>query len=189
MRFRELVAFAGLALLAMTLPAEAAWKSYVSQTLGFSFEAPGEVKAEKTRYRAAVAGQRDAVVYRSVDDNIEYKVTVVDFSDRAAEGAVLMEEAAYVLQQDKHVLMNDFGRVEPGKDAVYGRKMTFDLPMNGGRKSVATYFTKGRLYMLEATVLPANGDYTTPDAGRFVDSLVFVLSRTEPGATELVIPK
>ena len=34
-----------------------------------------------------------------------------------------------------------------------------------------------------------NGDYGTPDAGRFVDSLVFLLSRTEPGAIELPLPR
>ncbi|HXJ02777.1 MAG TPA: hypothetical protein VNH44_16270 [Micropepsaceae bacterium] len=188
MRSKSLIALAALALAAMTAPAEAAWKSYVSHALGFSFQAPGEVKALKVKYRGAVAGEHDAVAFRSIDDNIEYKVTVVDFAKRADEGAVIMEEAAYILQEDKHMLMNDFGRVEPGKDAVYGRKMAFDMPNNGGRKTVATYFTKGKLYMLEATVLPANGDYASPDAGRFVDSLVFVLSRSEQDATELQVP-
>jgi hypothetical protein len=38
-------------------------------------------------------------------------------------------------------------------------------------------------------VLPANGDYGTPDAGRFIDSLAFTLSRTEKGATELPLPR
>jgi hypothetical protein len=57
------------------------------------------------------------------------------------------------------------------------------------RKSAATYFTKGHLYILEAVVLPANGDFTTPDAGRFLDSLAFDLNHTEPGASELPIPK
>jgi len=173
----------------MAMPAEAAWKTYVNHALGFSFDAPGEIKAAKGTYRAGVAGTNDAIVYGSVEDNIEYRATVVDFSNRLGEGSVLMEEAAYILQDGKHVLMNDFGRVEPGKDAVYGRRMTFDLPNNGGRSNVATYFTKGHLYVLEATVRPANGDFTTPDAGRFLDSLVFVLSHTEPGAIELPLPK
>src|ERR1051326_590039 len=174
----------------LSIPATAApWKTYVSHTMGFSFDAPGEVKVAKGKYRAGVAGTNDAVIYYSADDNIEYRATVVDFSNRLGEGSGLMEEAAYILQDGKHVLMNDFGRVEPGKDAVYGRRMTFDLPNKGGRNNVATYFTKGHLYILEATVLPANGDFTTPDAGRFLDSLVFVLSHTEPGATELPLPK
>ena len=189
MKFRTLVASIIVASLAMTLPAKAAWKTYISHPLGFSFDAPSEVKMTKGTYRAGVAGANDAIVYRSVENNIQYRVTVVDFSNRLGEGAVLMEEAAYILQDGKHVLMNDFGRVEPGKNAVYGRRMTFDLPNNAGRESVATYFTKGHLYVLEATVLPANGDFTTPDAGRFLDSLAFDLTHTQPGAAELPVPK
>jgi hypothetical protein len=38
MRSKALIALAGLALAAMTMPAEAAWKSYVSHALGFSFD-------------------------------------------------------------------------------------------------------------------------------------------------------
>src|SRR5579864_6271273 len=108
MRLKALIALAGLALAAMTMPAEAAWKSYISHALGFSFDAPGEITAEKGKYRGGVAGANDAIIYRSVDDNIQYRVTVVDFSNRLGEGSVLMEEAAYILQDGKHVLMNDF---------------------------------------------------------------------------------
>jgi hypothetical protein len=187
---KAVLALAVLILAATSLPAEAAWKSYISRPFGFAFEAPGEVKAEKGLYHAAVGGTNNpASIYRSVEDNIEYRATVVDFSKRAAEGSVLMEEAAFILQDGKRMLMNDFGRVQTGADGVYGRKMTFDMPNNGGRKSVAVYFTKGHLYVMEATVLPANGDYASPDPGRFLDSLVFILSFAEPGATELAIPK
>jgi hypothetical protein len=187
MGFRSLAA---LAAIAWVTPADAAaWNTYISHALGFSFDAPGEVQMSKGTYRAGVAGVNAAIVYRSQDNNIRYRTTVVDFSNRLGEGSVLMEEAAYILQDGKHVLMNDFGRVEPGKNAVYGRRMTFDLPNNGGRENVATYFTKGHLFVLEATVLPANGDFTTPDAGRFLDSLVFDLTHTQPGASELPVPK
>jgi hypothetical protein len=93
-----------------------------------------------------------------------------------------------MFQADKKVLMDTFARVEPGKDSIYGRKMTVDLPKNGGRTTAAFYFTDGKLISLEATVLPANGDYTSPDPGRFIDSIAFVLSRTQPGATELPLP-
>ena len=184
------IGFAALLSVAVAVPAEAAaWKTYISHPLGFSFDAPGEVKAAKATYRAGVAGANDAIAYRTVDNNIRYRVTVVDFSNRLGEGAVLMEEAAYILQDGKHVLMNDFGRVEPGKNAVYGRRMTFDLPDHGGRENAATYFTTGHLYVLEAIVLPANGDFATPDAGRFLDSLAFDLSHSQPGAAELPLPK
>jgi len=189
MHIRRLFGAALFATAAMSMPAKADWKTYISHPLAFSFDAPGEVRMAKGTYRAGVAGVNEAIIYRTVDNNIVYRATIVDFSNRLGDGAVLMEEAAYILQDGKHVLMNDFGRVEPGKNAVYGRRMTFDLPNNAGRENVATYFTKGHLYVLEATVLPANGDFTTPDAGRFLDSLAFDLTHTEPGASELPLPK
>jgi len=94
-----------------------------------------------------------------------------------------------MFQDGKKVLMDTFARVEPGKDSVYGRKIVVDLPDKKGRSTGAFYFTKGKLISLEATVLPANGDFASPDPGRFIDSIAFVLSRTEPGAVELMTPK
>ena len=90
---------------------------------------------------------------------------------------------------DKKVVMDTFARVGSGKDAVYGRKIIIDLPDNKGRTTGVFYFTKGRLIALEATVPPAKGDVASPDVGRFIDSIAFVLSRTEPGAVELQTPR
>ncbi len=190
MRATPLLISAGMALAAMTAPANAAWHSYISRQLGFSFEAPGEVKTQIGTYRGSAAGPKQTIVYRSVDDNIEYKVTVIpSFHQAQAEGANILGEREYNFMGDKKVLMDTFARVEPGKDSVYGRKMTVELPKNGGRTTAAFYFTKGNLITLEATVLPANGDYTSPDPSRFIDSIAFVLSRTQPGATELQAPE
>jgi hypothetical protein len=189
MRSWTLAALAGVALAITTAPADAAWKSYVSKDLGFSFMAPGEVKAEVGTFRGAIAGPRQTVVFRSMEDNIEYKVTVMNFPQAQAEGASILGEREYMFQDGKNVLMDTFGRVEPGRDSVYGRKIVVDLPDKKGRTTGAFYFNKGRLISLEATVLPANGDYESPDPGRFIDSIVFVLSRTEADAVELKTPK
>jgi hypothetical protein len=189
MRRIAIAALVGASLAAMTVPANAAWKSYVSHPLGFSFEAPGEVKTTTGAFRGSVAGPRETIVFRSVEDNIEYKVTVMSFMQAQADGASIIGEREYMFQNEKTVLMDTFGRVEPGKDSVYGRKITVDQPKNGGRTTAAFYFNKGKLITLEATVLPANGDYTSPDPGRFIDSIVFQLQRTQPGATELKLPE
>ena len=189
MRRRMLAALAGVALTMAAMPAQAAWKSYINRELGFSFMAPGEVKTDVGTFRGAIAGPRQTIVYRSVEDNIEYKVTVMSFFHAQAEGATLLGEREYMFQDGKKVLSDTFGRVGSGKDAVYGRKIVVDLPDNKGRTTGAFYFTKGRLISLEATVLPAHGDFASPDPGRFIDSIAFVLSRTEPGAVELETPK
>ena len=182
-------ALVGAALMMTTMPAQAAWKSYINRQLGFSFMAPGEVKADVGNFRGAIAGPRQTIVYRSVEDNIEYKVTVMSFVQSQAEGATLLGERQYMFQDRKTVLMDAFSRVGSGKDAVYGRKIVVDLPDNKGRTTGAFYFTKGRLFALEATVLPARGNLASTDADRFIDSIAFVLSHTEPGAVELETPR
>jgi hypothetical protein len=190
-------AVAGAACILGAAPASAAWHSYVSHQLGFSVEMPGEVKASTGTYREEISGPRQTAVFRSVDDNIEYKVTVMDFAQAQADGADILGERVFYyegssnnegIHDEKGLRMDTFGRVERGKEAIYGRKVSVDKPNNGGRTLAAFYFANGRLYTLEATVLPANGDYATPDAGRFIDSLTFNLGRAEKGATELKLP-
>jgi len=171
------------------MPAQAAWKSYINRQLGFSFMAPGEVTTDVGNFRGAIAGPRQSIVYRSVEDNIEYKVTVMSFLQSQAEGATLLGERQYMFQDRKTVLADSFARVGTGKDAVYGRKIVVDLPDNKGRTTGAFYFTKGRLISLEATVLPAKGNLASSDPDRFIGSIAFVLSHTEPGAVELETPK
>src|SRR5215468_6279086 len=154
MRRRMLAALAGAAVTMAAMPAQAAWKSYINRELGFSFMAPGEVKASVGTFRGAIAGPRQTIVYRSVEDNIEYKVTVMSFIQAQAEGATLLGEREYMFQDRKKVLMDTFSRIGSGKDTVYGRKIVVDLPDNKGRTTGTFYFTKGKLISLEATVLP-----------------------------------
>jgi hypothetical protein len=178
---------AAAAMLAM--PAQAAWKSYLNRELGFSFAAPGDVKTTVGTFRGEVAGPRETIVYRSTEDNVEYRVTVMSFIQAQAEGAAILGEREYMFQDKKKLLSDTFARVGSGKDAVYGRKIVVDLPGNRGRATGAFYFTRGKLITLEATVLQAHSDLASPDADRFVDSISFAVIRSEPGAIELETPK
>jgi hypothetical protein len=178
---------AAVAMLAM--PAQAAWKSYFNRELGFSVTAPGDVKTTVGTFRGEVAGPRETIVYRSTEDNVEYRVTVMSFIQAQAEGAAILGEREYMFQDKKKLLSDTFARVGSGKDAVYGRKIVVDLPGNRGRATGAFYFTRGKLITLEATVLQAHSDLASPDADRFVDSIAFAVIRSEPGAIELETPK
>src|SRR6266567_8865084 len=111
MRLTALATLAGAGLAAMTAPAAAAWHGYISHPLGFAFAAPGELKVEKGTYRGAVAGAHDTLVYRFLDDNIEYKAVVVDLTDKANDAATLLGEAEYLFQDGNKLLMDAFGRV------------------------------------------------------------------------------
>jgi len=185
MRLTVMAILAGAMLAITSAPASAQWHSYINRTYGFSFEAPGQMKTEKGKYAGQLAGEKETVIYHSVEDGIDYKAMVVDFTPRANEGAVLLGEATYLFQDKKKALMDTFGRV----DGLYGRKLTVDQPNNGGRTLASFYFINGHLISMQATVLPENGDYGTPDLGRFVDSLAFRPERAEPGSTELQVPK
>src|SRR4051812_44344825 len=184
MRLTALATLMGAALAAMTAPASAAWHGYISHHLGFAFAAPGELKMEKGSYQAPVAGARDTTVYRFIDDNIEYKAVVIDVADKANDSATLLGEAEYLFQDGKKLLMDAFGRV----DRQYGRKLTVDQPNNGGRTTAAFWFINGRIVSLQATVLPANGDYDSPETARFVDSISFFTVRAPDNAIELPVP-
>lgn len=181
MRLTVLAILAGFALATFTTPAAAQWRPYISHPLGFAFAAPGPMKVEKGAYNAPIAGQRDTITYSFADDNIEYKVVVIDTRDVANNAANLLGEAQYMFQNGKTMLMDAFGRV----DRQYGRKITVDLPNNGGRSMGAFYFVNGRIVSLQATVLPANGDYETPETGRFIDSITFYTVRAADEAIEL----
>ena len=124
-------------------------------------------------------------MFQSEEDNIQYKVMVVDFSSRANDETALLAEAATAFQTGKTVLADASLQV----DDIAGRKISVDLPNGGGRSMGAFYFRKGHLIQLQVTVLPANGDYGTPDSGRFIDSLAFLPTRVNPGDVELTLFK
>lgn len=184
MRFISLVILLGATLICTAAPANAQWRDYVSHDFGIAFHAPGELSVERGTYQADTTGEHHSIVYRSMVDNIEYKVIVVDFRHRAGEGASLLEEAAFVFQNGNSILSDTYSRVE----TVYGRKVTIDLPNDGGRSTASFYFDRGYLFQLVATVLPANGDYGSPNLSRFLVSLVFGENRVERDAAVLELP-
>ena len=189
MRILTLAALAGMAIASSTTaaaPAAADWKTYVSKDLGFSFMAPGDVKADIGTYRGEVAGPRQTITFRSTEDKIDYKVTVLSFAQAQANGATLLGEREFMFRQRNPVLMDAFTQVGTGKDAIYGHKLAITLPMNKGRSMGAFYFVNGKLYALEAT-MPAGSNYAAPGPERFVDSIKF--GRAEAGAIELRTPK
>lgn len=188
MRIRTFMSVVSAALALSAVPAHAAWQNYVSKELGIAFAAPGPMKGEIGTYRGAIAGPRQTIVFRSTEDNIEYRVIVMSFAQAQHEGALLLGEFQNFFTTNKKTVSDVFSRVDTGKATVYGRKIVVDLPMNKGRSTGAFYFTNGKLYGFEATVLPANGKYDSPEPARFIDSIEFQLSRAAPGAVELHPP-
>jgi len=174
------------ALLVSAAPAEAAWQYYSCPSDNFASQFPDVPKLENVqfsmpRHKAALSAR----AYTATLDNVVYKMLVADYSDRVADGASILEEALFQhTEADDHglrngkMLGNDTARIEPVvRGATYGRRITMDMPNNGGRNLTTFYFRDGKLYEQSVTILPANGDYGSAVGSRFVESLRFNLSR------------
>src|SRR5262245_62073198 len=109
MRFSALAILVALvmALATTSAPAQSQWKSYVSRDLGFWFMAPGQVKAERGTYKGQRSGQHPAIIFGSMDNNIEYKALVVDMNARVGESASLLEEAVVTFQEGRRTVMDN----------------------------------------------------------------------------------
>jgi hypothetical protein len=164
--------------------AQSAWKTYLIREFGLWFSAPGEIKSERGTYRGQRSGEHPAIIFSSTDNNIEYKTTIVDMNARVGESASLLEEAVVTFQDGKRTVMDNYGRIND----LFGRKTTVDLPNGGGRSMASFYFNRGYLYIMQATALPANGDFNAYELARFVDSETFLVRNMEPGAIELRLP-
>lgn len=188
------LALAVAATLISAVPAEAAWQYYGCPSDNFASQFPAAPKMETVKYSMPRHKQAlSAHSYTATVENIVYKVTVADYSDRWQDGASILEEAIFQhTEADDHglrngkIVGNDSARIEPVvRGATYGRRITMDLPNNGGRNLTTFYFRDGKLYEQSVDILPANGDYTSPNGSRFVESLLFNLTRMndEAGGT------
>lgn len=173
-------------LLISSAPADAAWQWYACPSDNFAMQSPGLLQTQSTTFKMPRHGAAlSARTYSATVDNMAFQMLVADYSDRIPDGASILSEAMY-----QHTETNDHGledgkivgdnptRIEnPARGATYGRTIAVDKPKNGGRNITAFYFRDGHLYEQSIMILPANGDYETPYASRFIDSLLFNLSR------------
>jgi len=174
------------ALLVSAVPAQAAWQYYSCASDNFAAQFPDVPKMETVKFAMPRHGDAlSARSYTTTVDNIIYKMLVADYSNRVPFGASILEEALFQhTEADDHglrngkILGNDTARIEPvPRGATYGRRITMDYPNGQGRNTTTFYFRDGKLYEMSVQVLPANGDYASPTASRFVESLIFNVER------------
>jgi hypothetical protein len=175
-----------VAMLVTAVPAQAGWQYYACPSDNFASQFPDVPKMETIKY--SMPRHKDALsarTYTTTVDNVVFRMLVADYSDRIPDGASILEEAMFQhTESDDHglrngkIIGNDTARIEPvPRGATFGRRITMDMPDGGGRNLTNFYFRDGKLYEQSVTILPANGDYTTPDGSRFVESLLFNLPR------------
>jgi hypothetical protein len=171
-------------LLLCASPASAAWQEYVYADLNVAKEFPAPPKVAHGTYRTPSVGANavPATIYSVEDDNILYRMTVADLEapEFVARSASLMAECVALAEKEGRVRATMPQRVEDGTAyRVYGQMVSVDLNGNQGRKQTNCFYTKGRLYKIEAWVRPAHGELDSPAAIRFSSSVRFRLDTAD----------
>ena len=195
MRFVTLLAVS----LFVSHPAFAAWTEYPFKDLGFVVQFPTPPTAATGSYRTVLAPRTSTRIFSVRGEHEWYAAIVADLSAYEKRGASILGEADYWLNLQGDLVSDSSARVEPGKDAVYGREVTVDtrpdfkggqrgqadaarkwfvetsgmqLP-RGSRLTAAVYFHCGHIYMFLGANLPTKEGNQNPDALRFVNSVSF----------------
>ena len=167
----RLIAAIALALFFGSGPAFA-WTEYVYLDQGVAIQFPAKPQAAKSSYDCTLAKGLPAMVYSVEDDHVRYRLTAIDLSKYPDKGANFLTEAAYALMREGDVLFTDFPRVYQDTKAIFGVTLVVDR-MDGTRVRDSLYYNKGRLYIAEATVLPARGDKDMTTPTRFDQTIRF----------------
>jgi hypothetical protein len=171
----------------------AGWSVYTFPDQSFSIESPVPLTKGAGTYKAAIAGNIPAITYTGQADNIRYRVSVIDISNRIPESVNLFEEMESLISLGGKVIGNDSVGIEPGKRRHYGRELVLDTK-DGKRVRISLVYNKGKIYASEAAVLP-NGDRDSIAPERFADSILFDLedakreSDADPANFSLPDPK
>lgn len=165
------------ALLAST-SAQAGWKQYEFKDLGIFKDFPVQPVRTTDTYKAALAKEAPAVVLTAMDEGITYKVTVVDFTKRANEGANLMMEAVSheMGGRGAKYVVTDFPLWDKGANSVWGIAAVIDKNDKDKTHILEdVVFNKGKLYLISASVPADSPGRSSFGLARFMDTSQFHL--------------
>ena len=170
MRFLAIVT---TALLLGSAPAWA-WEEYIYQDQNVAIQFPDKPpQVSKSAYDSVYGASLPATVYAAEDDNVVYRLTVVDLpADRPDAGSNFVNEAAYNLMREGDLLFTDFTRVYNDARSIFGVTLVVDRT-DGNRVRTSIYYHKGRLYLADAIVTPARGDKDMTTPSRFDQTIRF----------------
>jgi hypothetical protein len=166
------------AAVAVSTPAHAEWKQYRDDSLGIYSYFPSEPVKTTGTYKAQLAKDVPSIILTAKDGDVTFRVEVVDFEKRAAEGANLMMEA---LNRDaggrgNTFTVTDFPLWDKGANAVYGTAVIIDKNDKDKTHIVEqVVFNKGKLYIISASVPGTSPGRNSPGLARFIDSSQFYL--------------
>jgi hypothetical protein len=174
----RLIALVFAAMVMGTASADAAWKESVYPDLGIAKYFPVEPKITKGTYGGGIRLPLSKVVPDTIvsaeDGGVTYKVTVVDFKGREADGANIMGEAFSSLAAKGTVVSQGFPRLDLGSNSVYGLVLIVD-EKGGDHATSAVFFNKAKLYLVQAIAPQKGQSRFDAGIGRFIETIRFHL--------------
>ena len=155
-----------LVALAFSGPAVAqAWKDYTSSDYGFTVSFPTDPEITSSTFQAVDGRTVPARVWTVTRNKNIFKVTVADLANTGLQESAVIDHAIRTLSQGGEVKVNFPHRI----CQVYGRQISI-VGQDGSRETAAVFDYNGRLYQIEAKMLPGGDD---TDVIRFQQSLIF----------------
>jgi len=148
------------------------WEEYIYLDRGVAIQFPAKPEASMVPYASALVKGLLSTIYTAQDDNVVYKLTIVDVDGHIDTAANLLNEANYSLMREGNVVFNDIPRVYQDERSIFGTTMVVDRP-DGSRMRSSLFFSKGRIYRADAIVLPARGDKDMTVPSRFDQTIRF----------------
>jgi hypothetical protein len=167
-----------LALVILTLvvaasPASAAeWREYIYLDRGVAIQFPAAPQMTIGMHNSVMVKDLRTTIYTARDDNVDYKLTIIELGSRTDAATSLLNEVFYFLMREGEVLFADFTRVYQDERSVYGTTLVVDRD-DGSRIRTSVFYSRGRLYRADAIVLPARGDKDMTTPTRFDQTIRF----------------
>ena len=167
-----------LALVILTLvlaasPGSAAeWREYIYLDRGVAIQFPAQPQMTTGMHNSIMVKGLATTIYTARDDNVDYKLTIIELGNRTDAATSLLNEVFYFLLREGEVLFTDFTRVYQDERSVYGTTLVVDRE-DGSRIRTSVFYSKGRLYRADAIVLPARGDKDMTVPTRFDQTIRF----------------
>jgi hypothetical protein len=141
------------------------WVEFSAPDMAFTVSFPIVPQAESTTYQVAPGRSVPAQVYTARTTNGIFAVTVADLANTGLQENAVIDFAVNKMSQGGEVKVNFPHRIYQ----VYGRQMSV-AGKDGSHSTIAMFDTNGKLYQVEAKVLPRGNDV---DLIRFQQSLIF----------------
>ena len=161
----RLIAFVLAAFVASSPAAAQTWQEYSYPDYAFTVVFPAAPQIQMATYQVADGRNVPARIYTARQDKGLFKVTVADLANTGLAENAVIDHAVKMLSQGNEVKVDFPHRIYQ----VYGRQLSLVGP-DGSRSTVAVFDTNGRLYQIEAKILPGGND---TDLIRFQQSLIF----------------